>query len=221
MKLAYMKCILFLVVLLSSSIWGYAAEIDFKCSECHDKVEEILPQSHIKKKSFDGCFTCHKDGGKIDSLREKVHTQHLADMGTDKEICLSCHVGTSEGEIIVNEKENKKVYLDEAVTAFTSYYTNGTLANSHKNVGLNCTDCHTTYDYDELDTISKKCITCHDGHFEIVKISDLQKHEEVVPHKSHFEDLACTKCHSVHYEFKDFCAGCHKWDFKWKQKIIE
>jgi PHP family Zn ribbon phosphoesterase len=106
-----------------------------------------------------------------------------------------------------------------AAKAFKSYYQAGTLANSHKNADLSCNNCHTTYDYDELDNMAPKCKNCHGDYPDLAKRTANTGYE-TNPHKSHFPNLACTKCHSMHGDFKDYCSEkCHKWGFNWKQKL--
>ncbi|PLX68563.1 MAG: hypothetical protein C0603_05265 [Denitrovibrio sp.] len=210
--------ILALILALTCSFAANAEDFNFKCSECHDSAKEVIPAKHIKKDKFEGCFACHQDGKQI-KLSKRVHEVHLADMGTGVDTCLSCHVADKEGYISIDNKNNITIEASEAAPMFTTLYTEGTLANSHKNAGLSCSDCHTTYDYDEFDNMAPKCKSCHGDYPEMAeKTKNLDY--ETNPHKSHFPNLACTKCHSSHGKFTDFCSEkCHKWGFDWKQKL--
>jgi hypothetical protein len=204
------------ILLLSAT--AMAGDFSFKCAKCHDSPKDILPAKHINKDKFDGCFACHQDDKK-GKLSNKVHGIHIPDMGTTVDTCNSCHTEIEPRLINVDPVNEYAADTEPASKAFTSYYHEGTLANSHKNSGLNCGDCHTTYDYDELDNMAKKCVECHGDYPEVAKRT-ADAGYETNPHKSHFPTLACTKCHSMHGEFTDFCsAKCHKWGFNWKQKI--
>lgn len=214
----YRLMTLITVTVMLFAMTSVAKEIDYKCGECHASATEVLPEKHIKKDKFEGCFNCHQDGKKV-KLNKKVHEVHFAGLGTDLDTCLSCHIADSEGRITINSKTGQKVYADEAASVAVTLYTEGTLANSHKNAGLSCTDCHSVFDYDEYDNMSPKCKECHGDYPEMAKRTADAPYE-TNPHKSHFPSLACTKCHSSHNDFKDFCSEkCHKWGFEWKQKL--
>lgn len=216
--MSYRLILMLAAVAMLFALTAGAKEIDYKCSECHTSAKDILPPKHISKDKFEGCFTCHKDGGKV-KLNKRVHEVHFANIGTDLDTCLSCHVSDSEGRITINSNTGQKVYADEAAAVAGTMYTEGTLANSHKNAGLSCTDCHSTFDYDEYDNMTPKCKECHGEYEDVAKLTADAPYE-TNPHKSHFPTLDCTKCHSSHSDFKDFCSEkCHKWGFDWKQKI--
>lgn len=213
----FFTIITMLLLTFSSAV---AADFSFKCAECHDSPKGILPAKHISKEKFNGCFDCHQDAKK-GKLSNKVHSVHLPDMGTETDTCNSCHTELEPGLISVDPVNGYAADTEPAAKAFTSYYHEETLANSHKKSGLNCGDCHTTYDYDELDNMAKKCINCHGGYEDVAKRT-AESGYETNPHKSHFPTLACTKCHSMHGDFTDYCSvKCHKWGFAWKQKIKE
>jgi uncharacterized protein with PIN domain len=216
MKFKQIRTIFLVVILVAVASYAYA--IQFKCAECHESPQEVFPAKHVKLKNFDSCFNCHKDG-KVKRLNEKVHAVHLADSGYDVDTCTSCHIASTDGAITVNSSTGQIAYADEAAAVTKSFYTAGKLANSHKNAGLTCTSCHTTFDYDEFDSMSKKCIECHGDYPEVAKRTANTKFD-TNPHKSHYSALACNKCHSMHGEFQDYCSvKCHKWGFEWKQKI--
>ncbi|ADD68350.1 hypothetical protein Dacet_1582 [Denitrovibrio acetiphilus DSM 12809] len=195
-----------------------AGEIGFKCSECHETPQDILPDGHITKKVFEGCFDCHQTGKKV-RLSNKVHAVHISFSDISGETCLSCHIEAEPGLIRVDSVNDYVIETEFGVKSFQSLYTTGKLANSHKNAGLSCGDCHATYDYDEIDNMAPKCKECHGDYPEVSKLTADAEYE-TNPHESHFPNLACTKCHSVHDDFKDYCSEkCHKWDFNWQQKV--
>lgn len=218
MKYRMIPVIIFAILMLVLSSASGAQNTGFKCSECHESAKEVLPKKHIKKEKFDTCFDCHKEGKQV-RLNKKIHKIHIMSMGSDLETCMSCHQDVGDGMIIINSATGQKVYADEVAAVAGSLYTKGTLANSHVNAGLSCTNCHIAFDYDEYDTMGKKCITCHGDYPEVAKRTANTGYE-TNPHKSHFPNLSCNKCHSMHGQFKDYCSQkCHKWDFDWKQKL--
>ena len=220
MSLYKYRLTLIAAVVLFVCSWGYAAEIGFRCKDCHESVSKILPKEHVKKTAFEGCFDCHVDGGKGPKLGGKIHNVHFAQSEIVKDTCLSCHVADSEGNITVNSATGAKIDPEDGAEKFNSLYTKGKLVNSHKNAGLMCSDCHKTYDEDEADGMHKKCVECH-GDFNEMMAKTAKAPYKANPHKSHFPNLTCTKCHSMHGDFKDYCVKCHQWGFVWKQKIVK
>ena len=155
------------------------------------------------------CASCHE---KPSDVLQSKHIQVQ-----DFHSCFSCHI-EENGAIRVDTKNNFTADTESALTAFKSFYQTGTLANSHKNAGLSCDACHKAYDYDEADSMSSKCVNCHGSYEELAKITEDTEYD-ANPHKSHYPTLACTKCHSAHSQFQDFCSKCHQWNYSWKQKV--
>lgn len=220
MNLRYVLISVFILCMTTSFV-VYAADVGFKCVECHEQAIDILPAKHADINDFTKCFSCHFDGGKAPKLGQKVHEKHLADMGTSEETCLSCHNLDDDNLITINVKKEltmDREDLADTAKKFTSFYENGKLANSHKNAGKYCLSCHTAFDIDETDAISSKCILCHGKYEDMAKVTENSGFMRN-PHKSHFPTLACNKCHQTHEDFTDYCIKCHQWGFKWEQSI--
>ncbi|WP_277656682.1 cytochrome c3 family protein [Seleniivibrio woodruffii] len=211
----YILIIIFAAILAPFS--ASAAKISFKCAECHESPANILPKDHAKKMKFDDCFTCH--GQKSRALSIKVHAQHLAD-NQDADTCESCHSTDKDGNIRISDTKELYISAGDGAEKFQSLYKKGSLGNSHKNAGLACRDCHQAYDDDEADTMGDKCIKCH-GSFTEMKEKTKNSGYKANPHTNHFPTLTCTKCHSMHGDFRDYCAKCHQWGYVWKQKITK
>lgn len=218
-----MKYMVFIITLLSIMLianLSFAGEETFKCGACHETADNILPAKHEKINKFDECITCHQDG-KAGKLSDKLHNSHFSKLGLEAGTCSSCHQEAEAGVIRISYLNDNSIDISAGLQAFQSYNHHGTLVNSHKNAGLACKDCHETYDFDEIDNMTPKCKNCHGDYPEVAKRT-LHSAYKTNPHKSHYPTLECTKCHSMHGEFRDFCSQkCHKWGFEWKQKITK
>ncbi len=86
-------------------------------------------------------------------------------------------------------------------------YAQDFLADTHKEAGLSCSDCHGDNKKSagvEMD----QCLSCHDS-YDSLKESPRTKHLEPNPHDGHFIDLDCNNCHHGHKEMENFCHQCH------------
>lgn len=211
------NCFFILMFLTISS--AYAASFDYSCVDCHEKP--ALPAKHIVKENFTGCFDCHKDGGKSKKLGWFVHNKHLGGQDLNDELCTTCHRTDSEGEITINNSPVIKISKEDIpdyADRFKTWVKSDKLAYAHNEKGVGCSGCHTTFDPDETDNISSKCINCHGNFQDVAKLTDDKTKYERNPHKSHYPRLQCVKCHSVHGDFNDYCDKCHHTGFKWKLK---
>ncbi len=201
---------------ITISVFSAFADSGFQCASCHEKPSDVLQSKHIQVQDFHSCFSCHIEDKEF-KLSNTLHSAHFTHMDIDNAACVSCHI-EENGAIRVDTKNNFTADTESALTAFKSFYQTGTLANSHKNAGLSCDACHKAYDYDEADSMSSKCVNCHGSYEELAKITEDTEYD-ANPHKSHYPTLACTKCHSAHSQFQDFCSKCHQWNYSWKQKV--
>jgi hypothetical protein len=215
-KIMMSAAVLIVLTLFSAA---HAGEFPFKCVECHDSPADILKDSHEKIDAFTACFDCHEPESEAKTLGERVHLKHLTDMEVSKETCLSCHEADSDGNIYV--VHNNEIYfgqdeMDGLVNKFQTWIDSEMLANSHRAAGVYCSGCHTRYDLDDVDEMSKKCKGCH-GEFK--DLAHLTADRERNPHQSHFGSLSCVKCHNVHEPFKDYCDKCHQTNMQWTRRV--
>lgn len=81
------------------------------------------------------------------------------------------------------------------------------LAQIHKDKGMNCASCHGNHMMlDDNETVANaKCVSCHGS------LSDLGKKskEAINAHKSHLGKISCTVCHHAHVASKAYCLNCH------------
>lgn len=208
--------ILFLGIFLVFTAAGVQAKsFSYACKDCHEKP--VLPEKHVKKMEFKDCFSCHKSRGKADKLGSFIHAKHL-DESADADSCYECHKTDSEGQITVSNYPVVKVVKEDVqyfANKLKTWVKSEKLVYSHRLNELSCSSCHTTFDYEETDNISKKCIDCHGGYETVKELTTDTKKYERNPHESHYPNLKCEKCHKVHEDFKDYCDKCHHTGFKW------
>jgi hypothetical protein len=189
------------------------------CSECHGIPSEVLKPEHEKVESFSDCLTCHESGTETGSLGDRIHLKHTEAQGATEETCFTCHKPDAEGKIIISSKKQvvfDKADIEDLVEKYATWSDSAELADSHKTAGVGCSACHVNYDYDDYDTVSAKCTGCHGG-YEQLAPKTAERHRN--PHKSHYGNLNCAKCHQVHEPFADYCDQCHKTNMKWNKKV--
>lgn len=84
----------------------------------------------------------------------------------------------------------------------------GGMAQAHQKAGVACAVCHAKPGVAPQESV---CTNCHKP--EVLK----QQTQNVVPtnpHVSPHYELTCTNCHAGHKPSTDFCAQCHKFDFR-------
>lgn len=213
--------LIFAALLICSSVFAArAAEPAFKCADCHESTASVLPEKHEKVNGFADCFTCHYTEGNAAALGNAAHSKHAAGEEINTDLCFGCH-GEKDGEFIINQKENITLDSDgmeDAAEKMNGFYKSEVLANSHKNADMTCLACHKSFDIDESEAMGSKCAECHGNYDAMAKQTEESKFIRN-PHKHHYNTLDCTRCHTMHEEFKDYCAKCHTWNFTWQQKI--
>lgn len=114
------------------------------------------------------------------------------------------------------KKLSARLALASVLLAFaaSSAFAAGMGADRHVARGLKCESCHGPDK--KIETPEKaQCLQCHDAK----KISE--KTKDVKPHNPHdsphyHQDLDCTLCHVQHEAPENYCAQCHKFDYKVK-----
>ncbi|NVN90454.1 MAG: cytochrome c3 family protein [Desulfuromonadales bacterium] len=195
-----------------------AATAGYQCASCHGTTSEVLPAKHIKKNDFSGCFACHVTGRPAGTLAGMLHGRHLSAATVNPETCKGCHPAASGGVISLSADGGKKVRetdLPDLAQKTGNWLKSDTLSHAHRNKGVSCGECHTTYDED--DSYNKRCIGCH-GSYDVMAKKTAKTRFSRNPHKSHYPTLKCTNCHQSHAGFKDFCATCHGFGFSWPVK---
>ena len=110
-------------------------------------------------------------------------------------------------------KNTKSIRAAAAVCALLGFALSAQAAGMgdlHQKAGVNCQVCHAQTGVAPKQEV---CTTCHNP--EQLR----QKTARVVPtnpHVSPHYELSCTNCHAAHKKGTDFCAQCHKFDFKVK-----
>lgn len=116
---------------------------------------------------------------------------------------------------------------------YDSWNSSAFLANTHKNAGLTCQNCHTrtvkdgirelvsyaTHSYDlplkDHRVRPEDCEQCHGSYENLAEATkDLPGPNGVWlgrnPHDSHWGKIDCGICHKMHKPSVDLCADCHK-----------
>lgn len=92
------------------------------------------------------------------------------------------------------------------------------LAERHAVKGLTCENCHVkgTTDLIRKETGEDVCVTCHGDYAAVYKLLEpkYDKKDLENPHGQHDGNLPCTECHKGHKEGKNYCLGCHSFEFK-------
>ncbi len=82
------------------------------------------------------------------------------------------------------------------------------MAATHQKAGVACAVCHEKQGVPPKEQV---CTRCHN-------LAQLQKLTAGVkptnPHVSPHYQLSCSNCHAAHKQSTDFCAQCHKFDFR-------
>lgn len=221
----YTVLILVVYITIFSSINTTSAQTNqsIKCSGCHKKLSRVIPSSHnnYKVEPMFSCFICHKINGKAKPLGEKIHIAHLQKKPDIMANCFSCHIARKTGEVSFPGYPTMKAdkeSMQPKTTFFNSWMQSPYLDNFHRKVGVYCLGCHTNY-MDELEVTEtqEKCIQCHGNYDELIAKTNALKYENN-PHKSHYPDLKCSACHHGHKEFTDYCAQCHQFGYKIKER---
>ena len=130
------------------------------------------------------CYACHEQKDKI------LPEGHEATEGMTLASCRDCH-----------RQGGKSVRLAGKIP----------LAHTHQLSGMSCAKCHGEGKKNAVET--EVCESCHDP----LKLS--KKTADVKPENPHTSphygtSLNCTYCHRQHEPSENFCAQCHRFDFK-------
>jgi hypothetical protein len=128
--------------------------------------------------------------------------------------CAVCH----KTEKVLPEKHaNTKAMNWEACKAChkENLSLTGKLPGSHHHqlAGLNCVKCHGKTKTPEALTM-EQCVACHGSTAKLA-----EKTKDVKPTNPHTSphygtELDCNLCHHQHAKSENYCAQCHKFDFK-------
>jgi len=83
----------------------------------------------------------------------------------------------------------------------------------HQLTGVNCISCHGKTKTPEALTM-EQCVACHGSTAKL-----MEKTKDVKPTNPHTSphygtELDCNLCHHQHAKSENYCAQCHKFDFK-------
>jgi len=189
------------------------------CTECHEKLTEVLPEEHIAiaQGNLIKCIECHSGKGSSGDVTfdRIIHLAHYS-IEDSPESCWSCHEIDNKGLFTLIGVENKKgpdidrEIVEKMGSYFLSWATSDFLDNKHAKKNLNCMPCHESSFPDWAPTMDE-CFTCHVSY---EHVSMLTKDVEPNPHLSHYVDLRCTVCHKSHEASKLYCDKCHKYNLK-------
>lgn len=120
-----------------------------------------------------------------------------------------------------------------AINPHKSHYGEMACTQCHKNgeTTLYCNTCH-SFQVDPRNTMvtvsDKGCLKCHESYEKMAKVitsifppfvkTEIQKSctkweaFPINPHESHYGEMKCTQCHSIHGESRLYCNTCH--DFR-------
>ncbi|MBQ9240838.1 MAG: cytochrome c3 family protein [Duodenibacillus sp.] len=108
---------------------------------------------------------------------------------------------------------NKSVRASAAVCALLGLALTAQAAgigDIHQKAGVNCAVCHAEPGAAPRQEI---CTACHNPEQLRAKTA---KVSPTNPHVSPHYELSCTNCHAAHKPGTDFCAQCHRFDFRVK-----
>lgn len=98
-------------------------------------------------------------------------------------------------------------------SAMDSSSTGVLLEKKHKDLGIECTQCHK--DNPETAAETDSCLECHQSIAE-AEPSETEHVEGTLPnpHNAHMPFPECSSCHHVHKESENQCVNCHDFEFK-------
>lgn len=134
------------------------------------------------------CVACHKGegryGGAMPAKHKPVQGRKLAE-------CLECH---------------EKKTPDSLITKLPG-------SHLHQLAGVSCADCHDKTTKPAL-VESARCLSCHGSGDKLAALTAKVKPQN--PHRSvHYgTELDCNLCHHQHEKSENYCAECHRYDYK-------
>jgi hypothetical protein len=86
-------------------------------------------------------------------------------------------------------------------------------SHTHMLSGVNCVACHGKTKQPE-EVAMEKCVACHGSTAKLA-----EKTKDVKPTNPHTSphygtELDCNLCHKQHAKSENYCAQCHKFDYK-------
>lgn len=130
------------------------------------------------------CIACHKDGKALKPTHRITLKMKLAD-------CDDCHERKTDDSLV------------------------GIVPGSHLHQwsAVTCADCHGNV-AKPAPVEAEKCLSCHGSGEKVAARTAKMKPQN--PHYSaHYNaDLDCNLCHHQHQKSENYCAECHRWDFK-------
>jgi len=129
--------------------------------------------------------------------------------------CAACHV--KEKKLPEKHADTKAMTWTACKACHTKTNLNliGKLPGSHVHhlAGVNCIKCHGKTKTPEALTM-EQCVACHGSTAKLV-----EKTKDVKPTNPHTSphygtELDCNLCHRQHAKSENYCAQCHKFDFK-------
>lgn len=217
-KLAYRIVFIFLVCSCTLAS-AEASDLQTVCSACHENPVDVLKKEHEETASFATCLSCHESGSDAGSLGDRIHIKHTEALRVSEETCLTCHMEDEKNRVVISTA--KGIFFDKddmqsLIDKYTSWNSSGELADSHRRANIGCSACHTNYDFDDSVLVADRCKSCHGDYEQLApKTADRQRN----PHKSHYGNLSCARCHQVHEPFFDYCDKCHHTAMKWNKKL--
>ena len=129
--------------------------------------------------------------------------------------CSACHV---QKKMLPEKHADTKAMNWEACKAChnkDNLSLTGKLPNSHHHMlaDVNCVKCHGKTKKPEALTM-EQCVACHGSTTKLAEKTKVVKPTN--PHTSpHYgTELDCNLCHKQHAKSENYCAQCHKFDFK-------
>jgi len=129
--------------------------------------------------------------------------------------CSACHV---QKKMLPDKHADTKTMNWEACKAChnkDNLSLTSKLPNSHHHMlaDVNCVKCHGKTKKPEALTM-EQCVACHGSTAKLA-----EKTKDVKPTNPHTSphygtDLDCNLCHHQHAKSENYCAQCHKFDFK-------
>jgi len=142
-------------------------------------------------------------------------TRDAAAAGND---CVACHKGDAKAALPAKHKSTKAMKLADCLECHEKK-TEDTLitklpgSHLHQLAGVGCADCHGKAAKPEPVEM-EQCLSCHGSGEKVAALTAKMKPQN--PHVStHYNsDLDCNLCHRQHQKSENYCAECHRWDFK-------
>jgi len=129
--------------------------------------------------------------------------------------CAACH--GAQKVLPADHKSTKAMAYKDCLechekSGAMSLWTKVPLAHIHGLAGVTCQKCHGKTKKPE-EVPMKQCVTCHNTDKVAEKTAKVKPQN---PHESvHYgRTLDCNLCHHEHAKSENYCAQCHKFDFK-------